>query len=154
MQFAPQASYASDKADALLAKVVSSLVQYIRFPSHAKGQEVLICTVGVGNIGEKINELKLKKIKALSRPDDTELKKCDMVYISLSEQNQFSETLWKIRPYHALTISNIEGFADAGGGIELVTEGRLSFRININAVKESKVSIGGDLLNIAEIVKK
>lgn len=138
----------------LLAQVITSLIQYMKWQEKPYKDNITICTLGLGDVGKEIKTLKLPRISVKSQPDPRELSTCHIAYISHSEQNQLSEVLWKLNPHQVVSISNIEGFAEAGGTIQLdTTGGKLSFRININTAKEAKVVINSDLLSISKTVK-
>jgi hypothetical protein len=54
-----------------------------------------------------------------------------------------------------LTVSDIENFADKGGVIRFIREdGKIHFRINIDAAKNSQLEISAKLLQLAEVIHK
>ncbi len=141
--------------DRLLAQVVTSLVQYMKWQERDYKNNITLCTLGLSAVGRNIKDLKLPNIKVRERPDSVNWSKCHIVFIDSSEQNQLGEILWKLKPFQVVSMSDISGFTEAGGTIQLVTDtSKLSFKININSAKEAKVVIDSDLLNISEIVSE
>ena len=54
---------------------------------------------------------------------------------------------------NALTVSDVDGFAERGGIIQLTTEsGKIRLKINVIAAKASNLVISSKLLRSAEIV--
>ena len=52
-----------------------------------------------------------------------------------------------------LTVSDIDGFADAGGMIQLVREGgRVRFEVNLDSVRGADLTMSSKLLRLASVV--
>ena len=59
----------------------------------------------------------------------------------------------RTRSQPVLTISEIRGFADASGAIQLYRDkDRIRFKINIGAARDRGLSLSARLLDLAEIV--
>jgi len=69
--------------------------------------------------GEIVKNRKLQ-IRSLARVEDAG--DCKIVFISVSERGRLHQTLTALRKTPVLTVSDIDGFADAGGMINLVTK--------------------------------
>lgn len=59
-----------------------------------------------------------------------------------------------VRNWNALTISDIEGFAERGGVIGFIAlENKIHFAINVDAAERMGLKISSQLLRLAKIVK-
>jgi len=82
-----------------------------------------------------------------------EIKTCHILFVSRSEAGRLNQIVAISRNRNILTVSDIEGFAQNGGMIALVTENnRIRFKINLAAVKAENLTISSKLLRVAEIV--
>lgn len=99
---------------------------------------------------EKINNhpLVIKRLAANDEPD-----KCHMLFISKSEQNRLTRLLEKVKDKPVLTVSDISGFAESGGIIQLyMQDNKIKFSINTNSLHSSGVQISSKLLRLANLV--
>jgi len=139
----------------LTSKVVTSLVQYIKWEKNSKDQ-MIICTFGDEDVGKAISALNVPNISSRITTDIDQIKSdCNIVYIGGNEVNNIDAILWKVKPLDAATISAIPGFARMGGMIEIDANSakKLKFLINVLSAKKSNVVISSDLLSISSIVK-
>ena len=82
-----------------------------------------------------------------------EIQNCHVLFVSPSESSQVEKILERLKGRSVLTVSDIDGFAQKGGIIRLVTDkGKIRFRVNLEAAKTADVTISSKLLKAAEIV--
>jgi len=82
-----------------------------------------------------------------------DLRRCHILFVSASERQHRAQILASIEPSSVLTVSDIDGFAEAGGVIEFVTEeNRVRFVVNLEAATESKLRMSAKLLALARII--
>jgi hypothetical protein len=75
------------------------------------------------------------------------------VYISPSERQRVSAILRELRQQNILTVSDIDGFCEAGGMIGLVPiQNRLGFEINLGAVRQAQLTVSSQLLKLARTI--
>lgn len=75
---------------------------------------------------------------------------CHLLFVSKSEQGLVDRLVKTYTGKPVVTVSDIDGFAAAGGIFELKNkEGRMSFIINNTKAKESNIHISASLLNLA-----
>ena len=75
---------------------------------------------------------------------------CHLLFVSKSEQDKLDDILAANAGKPVVTVSDIEGFAKAGGIFEFKKkDGRLSFLINNSKARESGIHISASLLNLA-----
>lgn len=78
---------------------------------------------------------------------------CQLVFISASERGRLHQILAALRKNHVLTVSDIDGFAGAGGMINFVTmEDKVRFEINLKEARNAKLRISSQLLKLARDV--
>ena len=87
----------------------------------------------------------VKQINSLS-----ELKNCQILFISSSERRRFNEILKALDNASVLTVSDTERFIQAGGMINFFMENnKVRFEINDQAAKRAGLRISSKLLNLA-----
>lgn len=73
-----------------------------------------------------------------------------LLYISASERHNASALLRELRQQSVLTVSDMEGFCEAGGMIQLVRmQNRIGFEVNLTAVRRARLSLSSQLLKLA-----
>lgn len=78
---------------------------------------------------------------------------CQILFISRSERPRLANLLRTLTGVPALTVSDIDDFAEAGGMIGLVeSEQRIRFDINVDAVQRAGLKLSSQLLKLARII--
>ena len=81
--------------------------------------------------------------------------RCDIVFISGSEQSRISEILALLRGRPILTVSEVPGFCERGGLINLrVVDSAVRFEINVAAGERAGLHFSSKLLSLARIVQE
>ncbi len=84
-------------------------------------------------------------------PDHKNLVVCDLLFICQSERLYIDKILDPIRTEPMLTIADTDGFLEAGGIINFITEeSNVRFEINTAAAKRAKLTIRSKLLRLAK----
>jgi hypothetical protein len=84
-----------------------------------------------------------------------EVRECSILFISASEAAQQSAILATLDGLPILTVSDIEGFAQAGGMVHFfMHQNRVRLRVNLDAVRRAGLTISSKLLRAVEIVKE
>ena len=79
-----------------------------------------------------------------------EVTNCHILFISTSEKKRLPEILTALRREGVLTVSEMDGFIEAGGMINFVKESnKIRFQINEPAAKKSKLKVSSKLLSLA-----
>jgi hypothetical protein len=91
-------------------------------------------------------------IKRLGAEDD--LRKCHLLFISRSEKDRLPALLNQLKGSSVLTVSEINGFAERGGMINLTVSNK-SVKVEINqaAAEQAELQISAKLLKLARLVK-
>ncbi len=83
-----------------------------------------------------------------------EFRGCHLLFIADSEERRLPALLRTLANQPVLAVSDIEGFAEAGGTIALIeSDGRLQFEINLGAAQRANLKISSQLLRLAKLVR-
>jgi hypothetical protein len=78
---------------------------------------------------------------------------CQMLFIPQSEQASLDEILAALARSNTLTVSDLDGSAQRGAMIRLITDhDRIRLRINVDAARAAGLTISSKLLRASEIV--
>jgi uncharacterized protein DUF4154 len=81
------------------------------------------------------------------------LRHCHVLFISASERQHSMEILASLQDASVLTVSDIDGFAEAGGMMQFVVqENRVHFIVNLDAATQSKLHVSAKLLALARVI--
>jgi hypothetical protein len=84
-----------------------------------------------------------------------DLRHCHILFISTSERRRSAQILASVHDASVLTVSDIDGFAEAGGAIQFVLqENRVRFVVNLDAAKNSKLRVSAKLLALARVINQ
>lgn len=99
------------------------------------------------NLKVIINSLAQEKIEAL--------KKCHVLFICSSEKQNLREILTLVKTSSVLTVTETEGFLEAGSMINFTMEdNKIRFEVNLTAANEAKLQVRSQLLRVARKVIK
>jgi hypothetical protein len=146
------------------ATFLYNFANYIKWPDdvfEGPDDPLIMCVLGNNeSIVTAFESMKNMKIK------DRELKthycssfdnvgECHILYICKPDNGDLAHILHSMKNKKVLTVSDIDGFAQHGGMIELINaKNKIRFAINIDASKSSGFEISSKLLRLAKIVKE
>lgn len=142
--------------DEVKAAFVYNFAKFIEWPSGKVNESITLCILGESPLGfsalkaidGRTAQDKPLVTKLLNKSDD--LKGCHIVFIAVSERNKLVQLLKIAHQQHALTVSDMDGFTQGGGAIEMVkTDDKIRFEINLLAAKEAGLVISSRLLSLA-----
>ncbi|WP_455375889.1 YfiR family protein [Kaarinaea lacus] len=119
-----------------------------------------ICVLGTGSIMEAIRLLESKQangrtIHILKGNPSGEKLKCHVIFITRGEKHNLEKVLLENYSNNRLTISDMEGFAESGGMIELATiKGKVKLVVNKASIDNSSIRVSSKLLDVAVLIKK
>jgi YfiR/HmsC-like len=141
------------------AAFIYNFAKFTTWPDSAfadPAAPVTLCIVGKHDFGDAFNTVQGKSVGGRSvivRYLNTFRNKdqCQVVYVAESERSRLTRILTASRSAHALTVSEIDGFAERCGMIRMVRDGndRISFEINPKAAEEAGLKFSSRLLNLA-----
>jgi hypothetical protein len=144
------------------AAFLFNFAQFVDWPPSVFAEEstpLAICVLGDDPFGSYLDEIvrgelvnsRRLTIQRFRAPD--ELKGCQVLFVSHSQTKNLARALASARTMDALTVSDVDDFAERGGMIQLKTDnGKIRIMINVNAAKASSLVISSKLLRSAEIV--
>jgi hypothetical protein len=100
--------------------------------------------------GERVNghPIIVRRYREVSEVDG-----CHILFIDGSESDQLPEILQTLRGRAILTVSDIEGSAESGVMIDLVTQNHhVRMHVNLAAARASHLTVSSQLLRLAEII--
>jgi len=142
--------------DEVKAAFVYNFAKFVEWPSGKINESINLCILGESPLGFSA----LKAIDGRTAQDkqlvtkllnkSTDLKGCHIVFVAASERNKMAQLLKIAHQQHVLTVSDMGGFAQAGGAIELVeADEKMRFEINLLAAKEAGLVISSRLLSLS-----
>lgn len=147
---------------ALKAAFLYNFAKFVEWPKEAfpdAPTPIALCIVGEDPFGMALEPVRGRAIRGRqtvikrgAKPD--ELRTCHVCFVSRSEKDNLTKILAEFRDKHALTVSDVEGFAERGGVIGLVTvEDGIHLEINIDAAERAGLTVSSRLLNLARIIR-
>lgn len=139
---------------------VLNFIKFTEWPAEVTaGGNLTLCVVGSSVLsgellsldGSKVEGGKLHVIQYAYT--DSKLNSCQAVFIGESEQRHFVSIIKALGDSHALSISDIDDFAEKGGCIGLRhRDNKIVFEVNLTSVRKSSLRLPGQLLNLAYYV--
>ena len=141
-----------------------NFAQFVDWPAQAfpeAGAPLVIGVLGEDPFGAYLDEL-VRNEKIGNRPlvvrrfrGSQDMGECHILFVSRSPAGQFDKLVPELRGRPLLTVSDTENFNRLGGMVRFVTEnGKIRLRINVDAAKESGLTISSKLLRWATIVTR
>ena len=146
----------------LKAAFLVNFAKFITWPEQAVPagqQEFILCVVGDDPFGPALAGIEKKTvgghpIRLVQASSLKTIPACQMLFVSHSQADDLHLLTAALGHKAIVTISDLPGFIQAGGHIQLVTAGnRLSFMINYTAMKGQGLQANASLLNLATTVK-
>lgn len=143
------------------AAIVYKVAKFVNWPDAAfdsKQSPVLLCIAGKDPFGQYIDNLDGQDIHGrpllVRRVSGAEgaLRHCHIVFVSAESEQ--ADSLAGLGSSPVLTIGDSTDFAARGGIMGLgIMDNRVTFEINLEAARASKLDISASLLQLATIVK-
>jgi YfiR/HmsC-like len=142
--------------------MIFNILSYVEWPGElffAESSPLTVCVLGTGPLETVVTTLNGQKQKgrplaARKISHAEEAKKCHVLVVSSSEKSQLATILDKSGQTPLLTISDLSGFSEVGGIIELCKVGsRIRFEINLASARQHRIKISSQLLKLARTVR-
>jgi hypothetical protein len=108
-----------------------------------------------GALDQVIREKAINNRELLARRINNlpELKTCQLVFVSETEERQLPEVLSSLKGASALVVGESADFAERGGAIQFFLENnKLRFAVNVDAIQRARLQASSKLLALARIV--
>jgi hypothetical protein len=145
------------------AAFLYNFAKFVEWPTDTglpAGSSLELCVLGEDPFGEALDRTVAGKViddrtlaaRRLGSVQD--VPGCAILFVGASEGRRLAEVLGHLRGRPVLTVSDADGFAEAGGMIGLFIENsRVRFAINVGAAASAHLTISSRLLSLARIVQ-
>jgi hypothetical protein len=140
----------------LKAAFLLNFARYVEWPAAkaAPGSPIRICVLGRDPFGTALaavdgrqaqgRDVRVRVLDAADSATD-----CHVVFIAESEEKRVPLLLRNLAGKGVLTVSDIDGFAEAGGAVGLVNEDdRVRFDINVGTLQRENLKASAQLLRL------
>lgn len=137
---------------------IYNFCKYVTWPDSADEDPIDICILGQDPLVEQLAMLEQKQVQSRnivvkSFSSCSAAQCCEVLFISVTEKEDLAAITQSLKGLPILTISDIKGFAQKGGMIELVKqENKIRFIINKQRLDDAKLTMSSRLLKLATIV--
>ncbi len=153
-----QNCYGDNREESIKVAYLYNFAKFSYWKDFPEDAPLHIQIVGTHPFGESVRVIASKKvaghaIEILVLPQVNPERTLHILFISTSHAAKLPSVLAAVAGKEVLTISDIVGFADKGGMIELVEkENNIQFRINLDAAKKAGVELSSQMLRLANSV--
>ena len=157
------AANAQSREYQIKAAFLYNFAQFVDWPSATFANTNAPFYIGIlgddpfdGMLDETIQDETINghKIVAVRSQQIEDLKNCQIIFISKSEKKHIADILTELGSKPILTVSEIDGFAQHGGGINFFLAGsKVRFEINPGAAQSDGLKISSQLLSLGKIVQ-
>jgi len=140
-----------------------NFAKYVEWPADAfdnAASPIVVGIVGNDPFGEEIDKaLKNKVVKerafsVVRYRELADLKRCHILFIPKSERGRLQDILKQTETWPILTVGEDEGFAKAGGTVNILIEKeKPRLEVNPEAADKARLTINSKLLKLATIVR-
>jgi len=146
-----------DSEPQIEAAYLVNFMKYVEWPATTR-VTTTICLFGRDTLGPSLAGYEGRSvggkeliIRRANSPDD--MQHCQLVFIPDVEEARIGAVLRWVAGMPVLVVSDTDGFARMGGGIELVRNGgRVQFIVNNDALARAGLKPGSQMLRLAQRV--
>jgi len=152
-------AYAYESEAKLQSAIVGKIAEYVSWPGEP-GDDFTI-TILKNRMGTHFEEtyaantIQGKPVRIIQSDDIAAVGSPEILYISERNSRQLPAILDALRNRPVLTVSDIRGFAEKGGMVQIYFTGqRMRLKINLEALEAHGLKASPYLLRVADIVKE
>lgn len=149
-------AYESD--DILKISIIEKSLQFISLKSKNSDIVITVLNNSYGDLFEKVfanKQINSKNIKIKYVNDIKNINDTTVLYISNVSSESLSSILEKANNKSILTVSDMRGFAEKGGILQVyIASQRAKLKINLATANKEDIKIKSSLLRIAEVIQK
>jgi hypothetical protein len=144
------------------AAFLYNFAKFVEWPDEAfsdKEETFILCVLGKDPFGPNLKALEGKlvrgrKLSVIQCKDIQEVEEAHILFIARSERKRVTEVLSRLENQPVLTVSDVQGFAEQGGGIGFIdVDKKLRFEINPEATKKAGLQVSSQLMKLANVVR-
>lgn len=162
MAFVPAGLSAATLEYEVKAAFIYNFAKFIKWPQTAQtnhSKNLFLCILGRDPFGNALDDIEGKNVQGqtlrIRRIKNVEERSaCKILFISTSESDNLPIVLNTIsQDKGLLSVSDISGFANNGGVIELVhNNDKIRFTVNMAAARLTKLDLSSKILRLATII--
>lgn len=140
------------------AAFLYNLAKYTQWPDERSSGPLVIGVVGEDPFGEALDALSARTangrpLEIIHLQPQEDLGACHILFIAPSAQANSAEVLAAVAGTPVLTVSDVEGFPEAGGMVNLpLDDDQIRLEVNLDVALEAELRIGAKLLGLGTIV--
>ena len=148
-----------DEEYGIKAAFIYQFTNYIDWDSLIPGDEFIVGVFGSSPVNEQLTEIARTKtvrgkkivVRQYNKPED--IGPCHILFIPRKTQFPFSDILDKVGSKGTLTVTEKEGYAKKGAGINFIeVDDKLKFEANPKSISAAGLKASSQLLKLAVIV--
>jgi len=148
---------AYDADDSLKVSILEKATQFVSLKEKGDSVTITVFNNAYGDLFERVfankqinsKKVKIKYVNSIDKLDDATI-----LYISNVNAENLAEILRRVEHKNILTVSDIRGFAEKGGIMQLyIVSQKAKLKINLDAANKEDIKIKASLLRIAEVIK-
>lgn len=146
------------ESKALIAALSFNFAKYATWPELENKTAIDLCYFS-GSVSESFSRLRGKvlfdkPVQARQLRDIEESSDCQLLFIDSSERPLLQRLFVHLRHKPVLTVSDISGFLDEGGMVEILrVDNKLRFKVNLTRVQRANLNLSSQVLKLAVEVK-
>jgi len=142
----------------LIAALNYNFAKYADWPGEAHAESIDLCyfTDSFKNSFTELHDKAIfdKPVSTRQINDVEQTGRCHLVYIDRSERRILQRLFVYLRDKPVLTVSDIAGFVDDGGMIEIIQrDNKFRFKVNMSKMQSSNLKMSSQVLKLAVEVK-
>lgn len=146
---------------AVKSALLFKLPKFVYRPEATRDGAIAICVLGRNPFDgalERLAQMPIDRqaVRGLHLGTAVEAAACDFVFVARSEKSALDAVLRRLAAYPVVTVSDIEGFASAGGMVEFALGGEnaaIAILINRRAARAQSFEFNAQLLRLSRVVE-
>ena len=144
------------------AAYLFNFLKFVKFPEDSFADPIAPIVIGVMGEDPFGNALPQVVIGKTAQGRDLvirnyrfgeDLRGAHILFISSSERKRIPAILSSLRGTSVLTVADCDGFVEAGGMIQFLSENaRVHFAINVEATRKGRLAVSSKLLSLAKVI--
>jgi nitrogen regulatory protein PII len=138
---------------------IFSFTRYIQWPEAYNGGDFEILVFGDSPIVEELRSMAQSKkvgdrtIKVTKIDEVSEIRKCNILFISTSKSSQILEVLAKTTSLSTLVVTEEQGLGAKGSNVNfIIKDGKLAFELNQSATTKQGLKVSNELSRLAILI--
>jgi hypothetical protein len=144
------------------AGFIFNFTRFVEWPDNSfatPASPFTICVVGAPQVAELLavaafgKEVGGRRLTIKTSKSDDDVRTCQILYFGGTEEHRAVGMSDSVKEISVLTVSNVPGFASAGGMIGFfVQDNKVKLEINADATAHARLKVSSKLIAIAQLV--